>query len=385
MSETVYRQCKHCVMDSTSTTISFNADGICNFCKEYETDLYNVVFKYTPEQHKKMLYEKIDRIKQEGRGNKYDCILGISGGMDSSYLCVLAKDLGLRPLIVHFDNGWNSDLAVTNINNIINKLGFDLYTYVINWEQFKDLQISYFKASVLDIEVPNDQLIFAVLFKVAKEKGIKNIISGSNIFTEQILPTDWAFHHKRDLTNLRNIHKKFGKVNIDNFPTLSAKDRNNYKLMGYKIHTIIEHLAYDHTAIQKRLRDEFDYIFYEGKHFESVFTRFYQGYILPQKFKIDKRKAHLSCLIMAGIMSRQEAIDELKKPPYKTDLQIEDKSYVLKKWDMSEKEFDNIMAEKPVPHEVYGFDKIPFYQQVIIKAQLIYKYQILKRLGLLKK
>lgn len=370
-------------MDTTTSLINFDANGVCNFCTGYEASLNEIVYKFTKEERQQKLNSLLKKIKEEGAGKPYDCILGISGGMDSSYLCILAKEWGLRPLVVHFDNGWNSDLAVTNINNVINKLGYELYTHVINWEQFKDLQISYFKASVLDIEVPNDQLIFAVLFKVAKDKGIKNIISGNNIFTEEILPRDWAFHHKFDLTNLRNIHRKYGTKDITGFPTLSFQQRLKYQSEGLKIHTVFEYIDYNHAAIKKRLSEEFDYIFYEGKHFESVFTRFYQGYILPKKWNIDKRKAHLSCLIMSGTVTRQQAIEELKNPPYSEEKQLEDKLYVCKKWDMSVAEFDEIMQKPPVPHDIYGFDKPPLLKRITKKVELVYKYQVLKRLGLL--
>ena len=378
-----YKQCSRCLMDTTSSLITFDEKGICNFCKGYEDSLQKFVYGFTSLQRKQKLESLIAKIKQDGNGNTYDCILGVSGGMDSSYLCILAKEWGLRPLIVHFDNGWNTDLAVTNIQNVISRLGYELYTYVINWEQFKDLQISYFKASVLDIEVPNDQLIFAVLFKVAKEKGIKNIISGNNIFTEEILPDDWAFKRKFDLTNLHNIHKKYGTRSIKGFPTLSLKDRLRYKDEGYKIHTVFEYTEYNHDEITRRLQLEFNYIFYEGKHFESIFTRFYQGYILPVKWNIDKRKAHLSCLVMAGFMSREEAVIALEKPPYPAHLQLEDKIYVCKKWDMTVEEFDRIMAKPPVPHDIYGFDQLPLVKRILKKVELVWKYQALKRLGLL--
>lgn len=384
MSKQSYQQCTRCVMDTTTSYIRFDESGVCNFCKDYEKSLQQVVFNFTPEQRRQKLNTLLDKIRREGKNKPYDCILGISGGMDSSYLCILANEWGLRPLIVHFDNGWNSDLAVTNINNILNKLQFELYTHVINWEQFKDLQLSYFKASVLDVEVPNDQLIFATLFQVAKEKGIKNIISGNNIFTEEILPYDWAFHHKFDLTNLRNIHQKFGTGSIKGFPTLSLKDRLRYKRQGYAIHTVFEYTDYDHQKIRERLEKEFNYVFYECKHFESIFTRFYQGYILPRKWNIDKRKAHLSCLIMAGFTSREQALEELSHPPYAIDKQLEDKAYVTKKWDLTTEEFDAIMNRPPVSHDVYGYDKPPLMRRIGKKIELVYKYQVLKRLGLLK-
>ncbi len=384
MNDTNYKQCTRCVMDTTTIHITFDKDGVCNFCRNYEVSLKQTVFDFTPQERKQKLDSLIAKIKNEGKNNTYDCILGISGGMDSSYLCILAKEWGLRPLIVHFDNGWNSDLAVTNINNILTKLNFELYTHVINWEQFKDLQLSYFKASVLDIEVPNDQLIFAVLFKVAKEKGIKNIISGNNIYTEEILPQDWAFHHKFDLTNLKNIHAKFGQKDITGFPTLSFKDRIRYREQGYKIHTVFEYINYDHKAIKQRLEKEFNYIFYECKHFESVFTRFYQGYILPKKWNIDKRKAHLSCMIMAGFTTRKEALEELSHPPYAIEKQMEDKAYVLKKWDLTPEQFEEVMNKPPVSHDIYGYDRPPLLKRIIKKLELVYKYQVLKRLGILK-
>ncbi len=384
MQKSEYRQCNRCVMDTTTSYIKFDDYGVCNFCKDYEVSLKKTVFDFTIEERESKLNKLLNQIKAEGKGKPYDCILGISGGMDSSYLCILAKEWGLRPLIVHFDNGWNSDLAVTNINSIINKLGFELYTHVINWEQFKDLQLSYFKASVLDIEVPNDQLIFAVLFKVAKEKGIKNIISGNNIFTEEILPYDWAFHHKFDLTNLTNIHKQFGKSSIKGFPTLSLKDRLRYKQQGYEIHTVFEYLDYKYDEIKLRLEQEFNYIFYECKHFESIFTRFYQGHILPKKWNIDKRKAHLSCLIMAKFITREAALTELAHPPYALEKQMDDKAYVAKKWDLTVSEFDEILSKVPVDHANYGYDPIPLKVKILKRLELIYKYQILKRLGLLK-
>ena len=380
-----YQQCKKCLMDTTTSYIKFDDNGVCNFCKGYEKTLQQTVFNLTLQERTQKLNALIAKIKKKGKDKKYDCILGISGGVDSSYLCILAKEWGLRPLIVHFDNGWNSDLAVTNINNVINKLDYELYTYVINWEQFKDLQLSYFKASVLDIEVPNDQLIFATLFKVAKEKGIKNIISGNNIFTEEILPYDWAFHNKFDLTNLKNIHDKFGEKDIKGFPTLSFNDRIKYRNQGFKMQTVFEYINYDHNVIRKRLENEFNYIFYEGKHFESVFTRFYQGYILPKKWNIDKRKAHLSCMIMAGFMSREEAVKDLSHPPYSIEKQMDDKAYVAKKWNLTIEQFDEILNRPPVSHDIYGYDRPPLLKRVSKKIELIYKYQILKRLGLFKK
>lgn len=206
-------------MDTTSALIKFDEKGVCNFCKEYQSIAKKTVLRDRDLRYK-IFQEDVDIIMADGKNKPYDCILGLSGGIDSSYMALVAKDYGLRPLVVHFDNGWNSELAVKNIENIVNILGFELFTYVINWEEFKDIQIAYFKASVVDIEVPTDQLIFAALYKIAKEKNIKYILSGSNVRTESIMPADWCFYGKLDATNFDNIHKKFGKLKLKNLPRL---------------------------------------------------------------------------------------------------------------------------------------------------------------------
>jgi N-acetyl sugar amidotransferase len=327
----------------------------------------------------------LKEIKTKGNNKKYDCIIGMSGGMDSSYLAVWAHKNGLRPLVVHFDNGWNSELAVKNIKNIINKCDFELYTYVVNWEQFKELQLAYFRASVIDIEVPTDQLILASLYKIAKEKNIKSIISGNNVVTETILPKDWLWWNKWDLVNLKNIYKQHGKKSIKNFPSLSKKEYYYYTNVDkIKTYTVFDKLGFELNDVKEELVHNYDYKLYDYKHYESIFTRFYQGYILPQKFLVDKRKAHLSNLIMAGFLTRQEALEELKKPTYPLDVQQSDKEYIIKKWEISKEEFDRIMKLPPVPHENFGVEKEPFIKKAIKKIELILKYKILKSVGLYK-
>ncbi|MCB0479635.1 MAG: N-acetyl sugar amidotransferase [Crocinitomicaceae bacterium] len=379
-----YQICTRCVMDTTTSLISFDEKGICDLCKEYESVAKDTFLRESSLRDKE-LKELIQKIKEYGERKSYDCIIGMSGGMDSSYLAVWAYENGIKPLIVHFDNGWNSELAVKNIENVVSKCGFDLYTYVINWEQFKELQLAYFRASVIDIEVPTDQLILASLYKIAKERNIKIILAGNNIVTETILPKDWLWWNKWDLVNLRNIYKKFGNKSIKDFPTLSKKDYIRYtERDGIKAYTVFDKTGFDLKTVKEKLSKDYDYKIYEYKHYESIFTRFYQGYILPKKFNVDKRKAHLSNQIMAGYITRDQALDELKKPTYPPDLQKSDLEYVLKKWEITQEEFDRVMKEKPVPHESFGIEKVPFSKRVSKKAELVYKYKILKPLGLYK-
>ncbi|MBL7894102.1 MAG: N-acetyl sugar amidotransferase [Bacteroidia bacterium] len=384
MNSTEYKQCVKCVMDTTTTLIKFDEEGICNFCHDYDKLASKTVNRPKEERYKDFELS-IHEIKKWGVGKKYDCILGLSGGLDSSYMALIAKEYGLRPLLVHFDNGWNSEVAIKNIENIVNKTGFDLYTYVINWEEFKDLQIAYFKASVIDIEVPTDQLIFASLYKIAYERNIKYILSGNNIRTEAILPADWCFPNKLDYTNLYNIHQKYGKSKLENFPKLGIIQRNSYYLSGIRQVAFFDKYDFNVNDVKSKLVKEFNYQTYPCKHYESVFTRFYQGYILPKKFNVDKRKAHLSSMICSMQISRSEALQELKNPPYPESEQMEDKAYVLKKWEMSEKEFEDIMHLKPVDHKVFGFDKPINQTDFIYKLYMFYLYKIAFPFGIKKR
>lgn len=367
-----YQQCTRCVMDTTASEITFDEKGVCNFCRDFETLAHKTIWRPL-ETRLTELQQGVAKIKTLGKKDKYDCLIGLSGGVDSSYICYWAKQEGLRPLVVHFDNGWNSELAVQNINQIIEKTGFDLYTYVINWEEFRDLQLAYIKASVIDIEVPTDQLIFATLFKIARKYKIKSVINGNNISSEAILPRSWYYADKLDLVNLTNIHKQFGTRELVNFPKLSlSKQFINTQLFSMFSISPLNLLDYDKEKAKRILVDEFNWRDYGGKHYESVFTRFYQGYILPRKFKIDKRKAHLSTLVAAKTLTRQEALDTLKKATYPEQLQKEDYDYALKKFELTAEVFEKYMNEMPVPHEKYGtqwdkkeFRKYYYFKKVI--------------------
>lgn len=356
-------------MDTTAPEIVFDEKGVCNFCKDYDVLATKTVLRPL-EIRMKELNDAVLKIKELGKDSKYDCLIGLSGGVDSSYICLWAKQVGLRPLIVHFDNGWNSELAVKNIENIIGKLGFDLHTHVIPWEEFKDLQLAYLKASVIDIEVPTDQLIFASLFEIAKKYKIKSVVNGLNIVTEAILPRSWVYMDKLDIVNLSNIHKQFGTIPLKNFPKLGLTKQYVNRIL-YKMNSVapLNLLDYDKNKVKEILMKELDWRDYGGKHYESVFTRFYQGYILPKKFGVDKRKAHLATMVASRLITREEALRELSQPTYDEKLQLEDLDYVIKKFGLTKEEFDELMRRPAVPHEKYGtqWDKKEFRKHYIFK------------------
>lgn len=379
--------CKKCILDNvTSKAVRFDEEGICNFCRSFEEGAEELI--YVPDEVKKQRFDKIiSELKERGKGQKYDCILGLSGGVDSSYMAILAKEQNLRPLVVHFDNGWNSELAVKNIENIVNKLNLDLYTYVVDWEIFRDAQKAYVKASVLDMEVPTDMLIFAVLFDIAKKHKIKTILAGHNLATEGVLPTDWSYTRKFDSVNFRNIVKQHGNPKIlKKFPFLGFYRYHIYKNY-YQINMVapLNHVNYKKKDIKQRLMKELDWKDYGGKHYESIWTRFYQGYILPAKFNIDKRKAHLSNLVLNKEMTREEALEEMKSPPYPADMQMADKEYVCKKFGWTVPEFDALIAQKNIPHAAYGQETdSPMKMKAFEKLSLFFLFQICYRFGFLK-
>jgi len=343
-------------MDITDPTITFNEKGVCSNCVEYEKKVKeNVLFG---EEGIKKLNEIAEKIKKQGLGKEYDCVLGLSGGVDSSYVAYITKKLGLRPLAVHLDNGWNSDIASSNINQIVKRLEIDLKTLVINWEEFKDLQLAYLKASVVDIEAITDHAISATLYKLANEHNIKYIISGGNVATEGIIPSIWTYN-KTDLINLKDIHRKFGKHKLKTFPMLGVWKLIYYQyLKGIKTITPLNYVPYVKKDAKELLKKELGWKDYGGKHYESVFTKFYQAYILPKKFNIDKRKAHLSTLIASNQISRQEAIKEIQKPLYPDPEEFKrDKEYVLKKFGISDDEFKKIMSLPVKSHFNYKTDK----------------------------
>jgi N-acetyl sugar amidotransferase len=333
--------CSNCILDSSDDpNLILDQDGICNHCHYYRKEA--ALYLKTGAEAEKLLNATLAEIKQYGKGKKYDCLIGLSGGVDSSYVAYQAKQFGLRPLCVHFDNGWNSELAVKNIETIVNRLGFDLMTYVIDWEEFKDLQLAYLRASVIDIEVLTDHAIYGSMFKIARENDIRYVLGGHNVVTEGILPYHWTYD-KKDYINIKSIHRKYGSRELRSYPFLDRKMKRYIRNSGVKFINYLNWIPYRKDEVKKTLINELGWRDYGGKHYESVWTRFYQGYILPVKFSVDKRKAHLSTLICSGQMTKAEALEEMKKPAYDQELLKIDTEFVLKKLGLSQEEFDEIM------------------------------------------
>ncbi len=343
----IYKECKNCVMNNYITQIEFDEKGICNFCNFYMKEVLPILSKCQQEGE----LDRIVSIIKKERKSKYDCLIGLSGGVDSSYVALIVKRLGLNALAFHVDNGWNSDISVKNIKNIINKTGFDFFTYVIDWEEFKDLQLSFIRAGVIDIELLTDHAITAVALKLLKKEKIKYFISGSNYATEAIMPAGWSWY-KWDSINIKHIHKRFGKLPIKTFPTYNFWGK--FLLMTrYKVIRLLDYIKYDKFKAMEELSKNFGWEYYGGKHYESNFTKFYQAYILPTKFNVDKRYAHLSNLICAGLISKEQAKEELKKPIYYQDELEQELDYFLKKFNLTKDEFTKIMLEPPKSHYDY--------------------------------
>lgn len=367
-----YQICTKCILDTNDyPDMHFDANGVCEICNIYDDLARRTIVKGDAGQQK--LNQLIADIKAAGKGNEYDCIVGISGGVDSTYVAWLSKEWGLRPLVMHIDNGWNSELAVMNIENIVKKLGYDLYTYVINWNQMKDLQLAFMKASVVDIDLPFDNAFMAVLYQLADKHNIKYILSGHNTETEGYLPPNWV-HNKLDTMNLRDIHKRFGTESIKGFPMIGMLRMWYYKkVKKVKMATPLDYIDYNKEKVKKFIIEELEWRDYGGKHYENIFTRFYQGYILPEKFHVNKRKSHLSTLICSGQITREEALEEDKKPIYDASLLKIDKEFFLKKFRLSEQEFERIMALPVKQHTDYKS-----YMNVYKKLRPYYRF--LKRL-----
>lgn len=347
--------CTRCVMDTSDPGIRFDSLGVCNHCHEFDARVqaWNLETLISSDQLTKTFAE----IREAGKGQDFDCIMGLSGGVDSSYVAYLAKQHGLRPLCVHLDNGWNSELAVANIHNIVSKCGYELFTHVLDWEEFRDLQRSFFKADVVDLELLTDHAIFGVILQLAKKHGLKYILSGANIATEQVMPKAWV-HRKQDITNIRAIHKEFGHVPLKSFPQVSTLSHvfNMYGL-GYKVVKPLDMIAFDKAKAKATLISEFGWRDYGGKHYESAFTKFYQAHILPKKFGIDKRRAHLSTLILSGQMTRDQALRELSQPLYDEGQLKTDFEYVCKKLGFTEEELKQYLQAKPRPHREFASDQ----------------------------
>lgn len=345
MSSLSYRVCTRCVMDTTDPDIVFDADGVCNHCHQHLHDIATRVF--SGEDGRRRLEMLADDIRGRGKGKAYDCVIGVSGGVDSTYVAWLAKDLGLRPLAVHLDNGWNSEIAVSNIDGALDKLGIELFTHVIDWEEYKDIQRAFLLASVPDVEVPTDHAISACLYQIAAKFGVSTILRGANVNTESHLPPAWSQGHL-DYGYISDVHRKFGSGKVKTFPHLSfVQYLNIVRGSATGVIDVLDFVDYSREMALERIQGDLGWRDYGGKHHESFFTRWYQGCYLPRKFGFDKRKTHLSSLVSTGELSRDEALAKLQPPPYDEKLQDEDCDFVAKKLGFTRPELDAIMVAKP--------------------------------------
>ena len=329
-------------MDTSDPEITFDAAGVCSHCHRYDAIVADRVIQ-DPATRDAALGRFVDGARKAGRGRDYDCVIGVSGGVDSTYVAYLTKELGLRPLAVHLDNGWNSELAVANIQQTLDRLKIDLYTHVMDWESFRDLQLSFLKASTPYGEIPTDHAIYALLIRKATEMGIRTMLSGMNFRTEGGRVEAWAYGHS-DWRYIRGVHRQFGSVPLANYPHYTPPYLGYALARGLKMVSVLNYVDFVKTDALATLVDELGYRPYVSKHYESVYTRFYQGYVLPAKFGIDKRRLHESDLLRAGQSTRDEALAVLEHPPYEPGLLRQDRAFVVKKLGLAEADFEALMA-----------------------------------------
>ena len=333
-------------MDTSDSVIKFDENGVCDHCKNFEE---NIKPNWTTGSVGKEKLDKIvDQIKKDGKGKEFDCIIGISGGIDSSYLLYYAKEvLGLRPLAFSVDTGWNLNVAVENIEKVVTGLGLELNTEIINWNEMKDLQLAFFRSQVPYQDLPQDHVIFAALYNYAVKYKIKHVLTGGNFSTECIRePLEWVYQN--DLRMIKDIHKKFGERPLKTLPLTSMFKYTIYYrfFKGMKVHRPLDLIPYAKQDAIDTLKERFNYEPYANKHFESVFTRFYEGYWLVKKFGFDKRRAHFSSLISTGQLTREEALKILDNPPYDDIQAMRDLDYICKKLSISKGDFLKLMREK---------------------------------------
>ena len=339
MSNKKHQVCTRCVMDTSDSKIEFNSDGVCNHCQEF--DGITSIDWHPDNKGKEILRDILKDVRSQGKNQEYDCIIGLSGGINSSYLTLLLKEYDLKPLVVHVDAGWNSELAVYNVEKIIKYCGFDLYTHVMDWEEMRDLHVSYLKSGISNQDTIQDHAFFASLYHFAVKNKIKYVISGGNIATESVSPKSWH-HSAMDASNIRHIHKKFSGKSLKNYKTISFFEYYFYypMVLGMKTIRPLNFMPYNSREALQVLKETVGYKEYGRKHGESRFTKFFQNYYLPRKFGIDKRIIHLSSMILSEQITRDEALEELRKPLYNPVELLEDKSYIAKKLLISIDELD---------------------------------------------
>jgi N-acetyl sugar amidotransferase len=357
-------------MDTTDPDIWFDDKGVSNHVYYFEKEVKPRWFPN--EEGEKRLAEIVKRIKAENTRNEYECVIGLSGGADSSYMALKVHELGLRPLIVHVDGGWNSELAVSNIEKIVNYCGWDLHTCVIDWPEMRDLQVSFFKSGIANQDVPQDHVFFASLYSYAVRNNIKYVLSGGNFATESIFPKAWH-HSAMDAKSLKAIHRKYGKIKLKKYETVSFWKYYFYfpLIRRMKVLRPLNFMPYSRSRAISYLQETIDWRNYGRKHGESVFTKFFQNYYLPSRFGYDKRKPHLSSMILAGEITRDEALHQLEQPLYDDNELSEDMLFVRKKLGFGEEEFKRLMNEPTMTYMDFPSDKRKY--EVMKKLQSFMK------------
>lgn len=341
-----YRMCARCCMDTSDPEISFDDAGVCNHCHYFENNVKPAWFP--GDKGAPLLEQMIAEVKEYGKGRAYDCIIGLSGGVDSSYLAVKVAEWGLRALAVHVDAGWNSELAIKNIEQIISKAKLDLVTHVVDWDDMRELQLAFLRSNVANQDTPQDHAFFAALYNYAMKEDIRYVINGSNYATESILPSAWGYD-SMDATQLQAIHRLFGANKLRSYPVVSFWQYFVYypEIKGMKILRPLNYIDYSKEQAIDYLEKNYGWRYYGGKHYESRWTRFFQAHYLPAKFGYDKRKAHLASLVVTGEMTRAAAIAELEKPLYTDNELAEDKAFVAKKLRISVAELESYINAPP--------------------------------------
>lgn len=358
-----YQICSRCVMDTSDSKIDFDEQGVCDHCRTFDTDI-KPYWHNNPKAHEGDLEALVKRIKSDGKKRDFDCIIGMSGGIDSSYLVYLAKEkLGLNPLVFHVDAGWNSKQAVSNIENITERLGLDLFTEVINWNEMRDLQLAFFKSGVPHIDAPQDHAFFSTMYKFARKHKIKYVLTGGNYSTECIRnPLEWMYYQSDDW-QLRDIHKRFGTEKLESFPVTNILWQKIFLpyFSGIKVVRPLDLMYYNKEEATDELVKNLNYERYPQKHFESRFTRFYEGYWLPQRFGYDTRRVQYSSLILTGQMSRDEALKNLARPSFDPDLVDEDLQYIANKLEISLEELNQYFAMSKADYSNFR-NQMPIYR-----------------------
>ena len=355
MSKKTYRICANCIMDTTDPNIHFDERGWCDYCQNFHS---NIKPNWHPDENGENELIKIaEKTKKEGKGKDFDCIIGLSGGLDSSYTAYIVKEImGLRPLLLHVDAGWNTDKAVGNIEKLVNELGLELYTEVINWEEMKDLQVAMLRAQIADQDIPQDTAFFSALYKFSRKYKIKYVLTGGNFSTECCRePDEWGAYPGIDKTLINDIHSKFGRIPLETFPIV---DIMVYKLyykyvLGMEVIKPLNFVPYIKKDAEAKLEELFGWEKFQHKHHESRFTRFYEDYWMPRKFGYEKRRAHFSSLIMTGQMTRDEALQRISEPEMDSHFLEREFEYVANKLDLTVEELQKIFEGENKTYKDY--------------------------------